>query len=47
MATVLLHITGVSNTITLDPRTGSDLHNTDTIFLAMTTHNVGTAILMM
>jgi hypothetical protein len=47
MVTVLLHTTGVSNAIILDPRTGSDLYNTDTIFLAMTTHNVGSAILMM
>jgi hypothetical protein len=47
MAAVFLHTTGVSNAIILDPCTGSDLYNTDTIFLAITTHNVGTAILIM
>jgi hypothetical protein len=44
---VLLHTTGVSNVTTLEEHTGSDLNKIDTIFLAITTHNVGTAILMM
>lgn len=47
MVAVLSHTTGDSNAIILEERTGSDLYNEDTIFLAITTHNVGSAILMM